>query len=202
MQKLFAVLAAMLIALPAWAVEGDHRTQQPEDKVIGSAAAKVEVIEYASLACSHCAKFYTDILPTIKKEYIDTGKARLIYRDFPHNEPALAASVVAQCTAKQLGDTVYFSMIKTLFTEQKQWAFDAMFQTKLLKYAHDTGVDKEKLMACLTDEQTVTDILQTRKIGAELLRVETTPSFFFNGELKDIHSLEDMRAALDAALTK
>ena len=82
-----------------------------EEKIIGSDKALVTLIEYASLGCSHCAQFHKDTFPKIKKDYIDTGKLRMIYRDFPLGTPALAAAMIARCS----GRNRYFGFVNLLF---------------------------------------------------------------------------------------
>ena len=88
------------------------------EMALGSADAPVTMIEYSSLGCPHCAAFHRDTLPRIKKEYIDTGKLRVIYRDFPLGTPALAASMIARCS----GPRKFFGFIEILFRSQAQWS--------------------------------------------------------------------------------
>ena len=87
------------------------------DMTMGPDTAKVTVIEYASASCPHCAAFYKDVFPTLKTEYIDTGKIHFIFREFPHNDAALAAFMVARCAPKEK----YFPLIDMFFTTQDDW---------------------------------------------------------------------------------
>ncbi len=105
------------------------KTKLPNDRVLGKDDAAITLIEYASLSCSHCADFHTSILPSIQKDFIDTGKVRLIFRDFPLNASALAGAQLAQCAGKA-GDEKYFTALKTLFHKQNDWAFDADYKGK------------------------------------------------------------------------
>lgn len=136
----------------------------------------------------------------IQKEYIDTGKVRLIFRDFPLNAPALRASQLAQCAGKS-GDDKYFTTLKRLFAEQKNWAFDKDFKEKLANIAKETGMNANAFEACLSDKEIETAVITSRKDGAEKLGVSATPSFFLNGEKTEIRSVEDARKALDTVLS-
>lgn len=89
-----------------------------DDKVLGDRDAPVTMIEYSSLTCPHCAHFHTDVLPRIKKEYIDTGKVKLVLRDFPLNQPALIAAQIAHCVPEDR----YFGFVSVLFETQAAWA--------------------------------------------------------------------------------
>src|SRR5262245_44066913 len=87
------------------------------EMAMGPESAKVTVIEYASASCPHCAEFYKTTFPALKKDYIDTGKIRFIFREFPHNQAALAAFMLARCAPPDK----YFPLIDLFFTEQEKW---------------------------------------------------------------------------------
>lgn len=89
------------------------------DKILGSADAPVTVVEYASMTCGHCANFHMNTYPHLKKEYIDTGKVRFIFREFPLDPVALAAFMLARC----MPEDKYFDTVDTLFEKQRTWAF-------------------------------------------------------------------------------
>lgn len=201
MSKIIAVILLTLFAFPSLALEAnDLKTKIPGDHVLGKDNAKVTLIEYASLSCPHCADFHSNILPTIQKDYIDTGKVRMIFRDFPLNAPAMAGSQLAQCAGKQ-GSDKYFAALKQLFSTQKDWAFDKEFKGKLAVIAKGFGIDDKAFETCLADKEAETKILNSRKDGGEKLGVNSTPSFFINGEKTEIHSPEDARKALDTVLS-
>ena len=88
-----------------------------KEKKIGTEEANIEIIEFASLTCGHCAKFHNEVFPKIKKEFIDTGKVSFIYQDFPLDKFALKASVIARCS----GEKKFFSFLKVLYSKQKDW---------------------------------------------------------------------------------
>src|SRR5438270_5668045 len=91
---------------------------QPEDRILGKPDAPITIVEYASLTCPHCAHFATEVLPKLKEKWIDSGKARLVLRDFPLDEPAMRAAMVARCAAPGR----YFPLVDTLFSSQEKWA--------------------------------------------------------------------------------
>ena len=145
----------------------------------GDPEAPVTMIEYASLTCPHCASFHTEILPGIEERYIDTGKVRLIMRDFPLDQVALAASVIAHCA----GEERYFQFIDALFTSQEQWARASDPAEALLQLAQLGGLPKEEARACLDDQAMGEAVLQMRLDAQEAFEIRSTPSFVINGTL-------------------
>ena len=180
---LAAVDMAVLNAAPA---EGDMS--------MGPDTAKVTVIEYASASCPHCAAFYKDVFPTLKTEYIDTGKIKFIFREFPHNDAALAAFMVARCAPKEK----YFPLIDIYLTTQNEWLQNPL--EGLNKIAQQAGFTKESFDACLKNEAVAKAILDVRKT-ADGLGVTGIPTFFINGEMLDGEkTIEIMRAKIDPLL--
>jgi protein-disulfide isomerase len=178
-----AVDLAILNAAPA---EGDMS--------MGPDTAKVTVIEYASASCPHCAAFYKDVFPTLKKEYIDTNKIKFIFREFPHNDPALAAFMVARCAPKEK----YFPLVDVFFNTQQDWVQDPL--NGLNKIAQQAGFTKETFDACLKNEAVAKNILEVRKT-ADSLGVTGIPTFFINGEmLGGETTMEVMRSKIDPLL--
>lgn len=177
-------------------------SQTSGDRVLGNPKAKVTIIEYASLSCPHCAEFHKNILPAIKKEYIETGKVKFIYRDFPLNAPALLGAQVAHCVAKQSGDQKFFEFIETLFEKQKEWAFDKEFKQKLSEIAKNNGMKDEEINDCINKKEYETEILNSRKEATDKLGVKATPHFLINGEKAEgMNNLESARKAIDTVLS-
>ena len=87
-----------------------------DDRILGKPEAPITIVEYASLTCPHCAHFANDVLPEIKKAWIDTGKARLVLRDFPLDEPALRAAMIARCAPPDR----YYAFADTFFAAQEK----------------------------------------------------------------------------------
>src|SRR5205085_6348708 len=121
------------------------------DRVLGSAGEKtpVTVVEYASMTCSHCAKFHTTVYPEFKKKYIDTGKVRFILREFPLDPIAAGAFALARC----LPEDKYYPMIEALFEQQKNWAFVPDPPKAPLAIAKQAGFTEQSFEACLTDQK-------------------------------------------------
>ena len=164
------------------------------EMTMGPDTAKVTVIEYASATCPHCAAFYNDTFGALKKEYIDTGKIRFVFREFPHQDAALAAFMVARCAPKEK----YFPLIDVFFTTQPEWTQNP--QEGLFKIAQQAGFTKDSFEACLKNEAMAKDILAVRK-KAEGFGVTGIPTFFVNGERYDgERKIEDFRAKIDPLL--
>lgn len=174
---LFMVLGGVL-APSASAQAPNVLTVTPKDHVLGDPNAKVTVIEYASMTCPHCAGFHTTILPELKKLYIDTGKVKLVFRDFPLDRVALQASLLAECVPADR----YFAMIDMLFQTQPQWSRARDPQDALSKAAKLLGIDDVKFRACQDDKEAMAAIVGERQ-GAESIGVESTPTLVINGKL-------------------
>lgn len=167
-----------------------------EEKTLGNADAPVTIVEYASMTCGHCANFTNETLPAIKEKYIDTGKARLIFREFPFDPRATAAFMLARCAP----DDRYFPMIDVLFKQQMQWAAADDAQAALLQIAKLAGFTQESFNACLTNQQLLDDVNAVRDRGAEF-GVNATPTFFINGDkYSGALSVEQMSAVIDSKL--
>ena len=138
-----------------------------KDHVLGDPNAKVTVIEYASLTCPHCAGFHTTILPELKKLYIDTGKVKLVFRDFPLDRVALQASLLAECVPADR----YFAMVDMLFQTQAQWSRARDPQDALSKAGRLLGIDDVKFRACQDDKEALAAIIGERQ-GAESIGVQ------------------------------
>jgi len=168
-----------------------------KDMVYGKADAPVTIIEYASLTCSHCADFAVNTLPTIKEKYIDTGKARLIFREFPFDPRATAAFMLARCAPEDR----YFPMVEVFFKQQQQWAGAADGEAALLQIAKLAGFTQESFKACLTNQQLLDDVRATMERGSQEFGVNATPTFFINGQkYAGALSVDEMSAIIDKLL--
>ena len=167
-----------------------------EDIVMGSADAPNTIVEYASMTCPHCAHFYRDVFPEVKKKYIDTGKARFVFREFPLDGLAVAASMLARCS----GNDRFYPMVDGLFETQETWAVPGEDgKQKLLLIAKQAGFTEEAFDKCLADKELFEKIVEVRKKAHEEYGVDATPSFFVNGKrLKGI-GLENFETAIDGA---
>jgi protein-disulfide isomerase len=149
-----------------------------DDFIIGKADAPVTMIEYASLTCPHCAHFHNDILPAIKKEFIETGKVRMIYRDYPLDQLALTGSILARCA----GPDRYFPFISVLFDQQKNWARASNPLTALARLARLGGMSQAEFEACLKNKEVADSVLQQRLDGQKSFQIGSTPTIIINGQ--------------------
>jgi protein-disulfide isomerase len=161
---------------------------QPTDHVLGDPKAPITVIEYASLTCSHCAHFHTQILPEIKKKWIDTGKVKLVYRDFPLDQVAAKAAQIAECA----GNDKYFGVVDIIFRGQPQWAASADPLAELAKPLRIAGMGENEIKACLANEAMSNAVINDYKAG-EAMGVNSTPTLFINGQLyRGSRSVEEL----------
>lgn len=170
-----------------------------DDHAIGQPNAPITVVEYASLTCPHCAHFANDVLPEIKKEYILTGKVRLIYRDFPLDRLALYGSMIARCS----GPIRYFSVIENLFAAQESWAGAKDPIAALTKIAESHGMSAEDVQACLADKSVGDAVLKQRLDGDKIFHISGTPTIIIGGdEYGGALSIEAFRAIVAQHLAK
>jgi len=147
------------------------------DKVMGDPAAPVAMIEYSSLTCPHCASFHKSTLPQIKAAYIDPGKVRLVYRDFPLDEAALQAAMVARCS----GDR-YFAVVDLLFTAQGAWGASPDTAGALKRTVASSGMSSADVDACLATAELRAGILKIQATGQSDYGVRATPTFIVGGQ--------------------
>jgi protein-disulfide isomerase len=166
------------------------------DEQLGKDDAKVTIVEYASMTCPHCAHFHETTLPELKTKYIDTGKARLILREFPFDPSAEAGFMLARCSKDN-----YFPMVDVLFKQQASWAGGGNVKDALLQISKMAGFTQESFEACLTDQKLLDDVRSVQKRGADEFKVDSTPTFFINGKTyKGALSIEEMSAIIDPLL--
>jgi len=158
------------------------------EMAIGTDSAPITVIEYASMTCPHCAHFSETTFPELKKRYIDTGKVRFIFREFPLDRLAFAGFLLARCVPSDK----YFPMIETLFAQQRDWVVQSPLQP-MRAIAKQAGVSQEAFDACLEDRKLIEGIEKVRSQAADKFGVNSTPTFFVNGKrLAGALSIEEM----------
>jgi protein-disulfide isomerase len=173
-------------------------TPKPNDIILGDNNAVVTMVEYSSLTCPHCAHFHNSVLPTLQKNFIDTGKVKLVIRHYPLNEPAIKASQVVECAGQNGLKRENF--LKVLFEMQDKWAFAESYLNDLKKIALVGGLDSAAFDSCVNDKAIETKILSMRQVGESKLHITSTPSFFIDGvKYQGTPSVDDMSAALTAA---
>ena len=193
--KKFLLAAAILITTALTAVAAEKPIVW-EERTLGKADAPITITEYASLGCSHCAHFHATTLQDLKKNYIATGKAKLIFRDFSLDPLSLQAAQIARC----LPEKQFFGFIGILFKNQEEWINPAGDLTVLKKFASQAGMAETAFKACL-DNKTLNDALLEKRLEASnTLKVEGTPTFFINGEkMTGDMSFENFEKKLNAA---
>jgi protein-disulfide isomerase len=147
-----------------------------DDRILGNPEAPITIVEYASLTCPHCAHFANDVLPDIKKEWIDTGKAKLVLRDYPLDEPALRAAMITRCAPPDR----YYAFVDTFFAAQEKWV-RADYREALARLAKLGGMSTEEFDACLKNTELENKIVEGRLKATQELDVNSTPTFFVNG---------------------
>jgi protein-disulfide isomerase len=167
-----------LVLLLALATASAKPLSGKEEMSIGAAEAPVTVIEYASMSCPHCAHFHIENLPGIKKKYIDSGKVRLVFREFPLDRTAFWASILARCS----GEKRFFGFIDLLFRQQQKWSRSRDPIAELRKVGLMGGVGKKDFEACLKNADLGNAILATRLAGEQKHKVQSTPSFVIGGK--------------------
>jgi protein-disulfide isomerase len=165
---------------------------------LGSAKAPVTVVEYGSITCPHCAAFGQNVLPMLKSKYIDTGKVRFVFREFPLDFAALAASMLARCIAKEDAEK-YLGVVDLLFKQQDQLTARALDTLQLV--GKQAGLDPPAVEACVKDQAMLDKLTTDQDYAIKTLNVDATPTFFVNGEkLKGSMSFEELETKLKPLL--
>jgi protein-disulfide isomerase len=166
----------------------------PADSVLGRTDAPVTVIEYGSLTCPHCAAFDQSLFPRLKAEYIDSGKIRYVFRDFPRDRVDLQAFQLAHCEHGR----VFWPLIELLFQNQPAWTKARDPRAALLPLAQRAGLSEPAARACLADQSLATTSAASAEAGSKA-GVEFTPTFFVNGQKIALWSYEDWQKSLKEA---
>lgn len=170
------------------------------DRILGNAKARVAIVEYASLTCPHCAHFHKEILPEIKKNYIDKGLVKMIFRPFPFDGIALKGSIMAYC----LPEAQFYPFLDAVFASQEQWVKTKDPEAELKKIARMAGLTDEKYKECSGEKSALNKgILETRMQAEKDLDVQSTPTFLIGDEkLVGARPFEEFKTVLDAALNQ
>jgi len=165
------------------------------DRWVGNDNAPVTVIEYASMTCPHCANFHANVYPELKKRYIDTGKVRFIFREFPLDPTAAGASMLARCADKDK----FFPLIETLFQMQQQWAVQRPLPP-LLAIARQAGFSEQSFNACLSNQKMLDDLQAELERASKKFGVRSTPTVFVNGKIVRDATIDNLAKEIDALL--
>jgi protein-disulfide isomerase len=170
------------------------------DMAVGPEKAPVTIYEFASMSCPHCAAFEQNVFPMVRSKYIDTGKVRYVFREFPLDIKAAAASMMARCVAN--GDAEkFFGTIDTMFKQQDP----LMMQTleTLQAIGKQAGMDEKATEVCIKNQTLLNKLSADQKFANEELKVNATPTFFINGTMtKGAISFEEFEAKIKPLLKK
>ena len=196
---LFFTIFFLFVLTPIYGESALDITEK--DFVIGNEDAKITIIEYASLSCSHCADFHVNTLETLKKEYIDTGKVRMVFRDYPFNYPALLGSMVLRC----IPENYRYDYMNALFKLQPDWVNKKNKKTiqELYKIMQSGGMTKEEYDACIYNTELENEILEGVMEAQNQFNIKSTPSFIINGKLIEGNkSIKEFRQIIDKILSQ
>lgn len=171
----------------------------PDDRSIGKADAPVTIVEYASLTCPHCAHFDTEVLPAVKGPLIDSGKVRLVYRDFPLDGLALRAAMIVRCA----GPERTFGLLNLMFSHQEQWIKNDIQSSipPLTTLVAQAGISQADVDKCFADQSVQNAVVQSRADAERLYKIDSTPSFLINGRLTvGAPEPQELIALVDAVL--
>ena len=159
----------------------------------------VPVVEYGSLTCPHCATFSREIFPELKKDYIDTGKVRFIFREFSRNPLDVAGFVLARC----IGDDKAFAAIELLFSQQDKWAFVDKPLEPLIAAMRPAGLTHDQAMACLKDQSKGNAVVAIGKRATDEIKMTGTPTFVIDGKVYGGElTIDQLKAILDPLIKK
>lgn len=185
-------------AAPVAAV-AEQPAQAEGDMVLGKPDAPVEIIAYASMTCTHCAAFELKTLPELKTRYIEPGKVKLVFREFPLDAVAVRAAMLARCA----GPERYFGVIQLLFQQQAKWATAKDPVAALKRVGQIAGISAEQFDACMADNALMDRVVKTRLDAEQQYKIESTPSFVIGGK---VHSgempIDTLAKLLDPLLAK
>ena len=198
---IFLALFTNLAPLSLFAIDLSAIKISENDFVIGDEDAPVTIIEYASMSCSHCANFHTNTLPELKTEYIDTGKVRMVFRDFPFNYPALLGSMMMRCIPNE----VRYDYMNVLYQLQSKWVNRDPNITKkeLYKIMQSGGMTKDEFDSCYSNLDIENEILEAVMAAQNDFNIRSTPSFIVNGNLVEGNkNTKEFRQIIDKILSE
>ena len=196
---LFFTIFFLFVLTPIYGESALDITEK--DFVIGNEDAKITIIEYASLSCSHCADFHVNTLETLKKEYIDTGKVKMVFRDYPFNYPALLGSMVLRC----IPENYRYDYMNALFKLQTDWVNKKNKKTiqELYKIMQSGGMTKDEYDACIYNTELENEILKGVMEAQNQFNIKSTPSFIIDGKLIEGNkSIKEFRQIIDKILSQ
>lgn len=210
---LFAAVSVlmMMVALPARAETQSNNAAEPmagseasglfmSEMGLGAEDAPVVLEEYASFTCPHCARFHSDVLPEIKRDYIDAGLVKFLYHEVYFDGPGLWAAMLARCAPKER----YFGIADLLYEKQSEWARGnsaAQIADNLRRIGRSIGMEDAQMEACMQDREAASELVAAYQERMKESGVTGTPSLIINGVNHGNQSLKDLRELLDQAIS-
>ena len=189
------------LSYAASAEEASEEIKPIADMVQGDLDAPIEMIEYASFTCPHCATFHADVYPKLKINYIDKGLVKFIYREVYFDKYGMWASMIARCA----GADRFFGMTDQIYRKQSNWAraeSDVAIVTQLKKIGLLAGLDESQLSSCLQDGVKLRALVEWYSENAKRDEIKSTPTLIINGEKHSNQSYEQLTEILDEILEK
>ena len=170
-----------------------------DDRILGNPDAPITIVEYASLTCPHCAHFANDVLPELKKKWIDSGKAKLVLRDYPLDEPALRAAMIARCAPPDR----FYAYVDTFFAAQDKWVMARDYREALARLVKLGGMSQDEFDKFLKNTELENKVVEGRLKATQELEVNSTPTFFVNGsKLAGAPTAEEFEKLLSSLAAK
>ena len=200
MKFLMTLLSTFWIAMMG-TLAAQAETDKPAvtEMILGDVNAPIEIIEYASMTCPHCANFHSDVYPQLKANYIETGKVKFVFREVYFDKYGMWASMIARCA----GPDRFFGVIDQMFEKQKTWSRagnDLAIVTELSKIGKLAGLGDDQINACLQDADNLRNLVGWYKANMEEHNISGTPSFVIDGEMVSNRSYDELSALLDEKL--
>ena len=173
------VLSGLLAVSPAPAFSATVSFDDPA-YILGKPDAPITIVEYSSYTCNHCAAFHKEVVPLLKKEWIDTGKVKLISRDFPLDQVALGISMLTYCAPKDK----YLALKEAFFLRQDQWIQSKNLRLDLFTIAREaSGLSEPTSAKCLADQELAKQLQERQRDSVDELNINATPTFTVNGQI-------------------
>lgn len=194
-RKLIFIALVSLLTFPVYGQDAAKGAFLKGDIVYGSATAPVEIIEYGSMTCPHCGHFGGDIFPQVKKELVDTGKVRFVFRNFVRDRYDIAVASISRCTSDM---NVTKALLHDYFSKQEDWMRASNPYEVIASIAEKHGVSRAEVGRCMSDQEAQTHLIEMTQEGIKTYQIERIPFFLVNGKHLQNYSFEAIKAAVDA----
>ena len=196
-------LGVILVFVTAFAVSivsaNDYAPDEYHEMTKGNDDSDFTIIEYASFTCPHCATFHKEILPYLEQEFINTGKAKFIYREVYFDAPGLWAGLLARCGSKEK----YFGIVDLLYKKQEKWASgetEKEVLNQLFVIGRQVGMTEDKINSCFQNKKKSLALIDAYLLNSKSDQITSTPSLLVNGKLIEYASFDDLKEKLSKFL--